>query len=815
MLKKITITALTLFVFVFFDDSIASFVNSYLVGFNYSSSYSKVLFAFLNLLAVIYIYTRMKIFNREYFLNSILISFIYLCLRINIIPHAEWGFATLYKNAFYADAIFIFPFILLKPLIEQRLLKTNNSVPEKSNISDNAPIEKEKDDKFGYTKDAKNLLKRIIDNKQQAKNGALVIGLQGEWGKGKTSYLNMMKIAAKNSKNKVIMVRFNPWLNHGYNQLVQNFLCAISDEIDDITIKNTIHNYAQLIADADISYLSKVTTILKGNNNEYADELFDKVSTQIGKLNKLLIIQVDDIDRLTTEEVFNVLKLIRNVGNFKNTVFIIAYDAEYIKLSLEQMHINDKYLEKIFNINYFLPSIRKDEQIEIIKNTLITALLIRDEQKHIIDQFIEVINNDLSLRNAKKLAATIQNNWSNLLDADGELMVDFLDYILVVYLGMIDEKAYSYLSSFNIKRIAGYINTEPLSISDANIVLNKSKGLMEKEIMNDTEYQQERLAKHTGEKNIAIVYEIFKTLFDTSRVGISRISYHNSFPMYFNRSFDKKLIGRKEFNDSFSLGTEFFKNKLIDWNNNFDTHALDRLVSNKTFDTKDEWMRFLNDLLVITPSSYTERLFSNYREGRNGIIPEPGLDILTLYDATFYEERKICSEAIIDFLFNKELLIKNSLDEIHKKYALTFQWKHTLYIAFVMTKDEHQSLSDKEIFQLYWELYVNHKIDYATFNEDFWHILRNIHFNDKLEVREILKSNISENIDSFISNYSIEKLVNSEIYLLFTEYSMTGDSSATGTDIWKPNFISFLKSTPIQNDAIKAYIKNVEDSRNL
>ena len=124
---------------------------------------------------------------------------------------------------------------------------------------------------------------------------------------------------------------------------------------------------------ADI-HLSNITSIVKGDREKNPEELFQIISKQIKALNKTLIVQVDDLDRLTSEEVLYTLKLIRNIADFSNTFFIVACDEEYIKDQLGEINIKESYLEKIFNIVYPLPVISKSKQIELIKNLLINSI---------------------------------------------------------------------------------------------------------------------------------------------------------------------------------------------------------------------------------------------------------------------------------------------------------------------------------------------------------------------------------------------------------------------------------------------------------
>ena len=72
------------------------------------------------------------------------------------------------------------------------------------------PITKKEEDILGREKFAECLTAAIINYTNKEKNiDGLVIGLEGEWGSGKTSLLNLMKAELG---NQVILRTFNSWL---------------------------------------------------------------------------------------------------------------------------------------------------------------------------------------------------------------------------------------------------------------------------------------------------------------------------------------------------------------------------------------------------------------------------------------------------------------------------------------------------------------------------------------------------------------------------------------------------------------------------
>lgn len=65
------------------------------------------------------------------------------------------------------------------------------------------------------------------------------------------------------------------------------------------------------------------------------------------------------MDRLDKNEIYEVIRLVRNTANFTNTFFIVAYDRNYLLNAIQEINGYQPYyfLEKIFQIEFTLPPI--------------------------------------------------------------------------------------------------------------------------------------------------------------------------------------------------------------------------------------------------------------------------------------------------------------------------------------------------------------------------------------------------------------------------------------------------------------------------
>lgn len=232
------------------------------------------------------------------------------------------------------------------------------------------PITKKEEDILGREKFAECLTAAIINytNREENTDG-LVIGLEGEWGSGKTSLLNLMKAELG---NRVILRTFNSWLATDQTSLVTEFFKTIisASSENDVFGKEDMKKYGKsfLINMARSfsigipvtgitfspgklidSYISEKTL------SEQKKSIFDSLIKQ--KSGKWLILFVDDIDRLSYDEVGILFQLIKNVADFPKVIYVLAYDKEVVinALNRVQQGKGEEYLQKVIQVTYDVP----------------------------------------------------------------------------------------------------------------------------------------------------------------------------------------------------------------------------------------------------------------------------------------------------------------------------------------------------------------------------------------------------------------------------------------------------------------------------
>lgn len=193
----------------------------------------------------------------------------------------------------------------------------------------------------------------------------MTIGVQGEWGSGKTSLLNQIWNRLEESNNEHL--DDENYLQIWVNSWEHSLLCTPEECL--LKIVNEIIQ-ALLEADVDKSKKDKVkegvqslmkgalrigSSLAAGNAGTQAvDSIFSSEANTIKELRKQLhslveeikelesnpyqrvVVYVDDLDRIDPEDAVSILELLKNIFNIKDCVFVLAIDYQVVVKGLKE-----------------------------------------------------------------------------------------------------------------------------------------------------------------------------------------------------------------------------------------------------------------------------------------------------------------------------------------------------------------------------------------------------------------------------------------------------------------------------------------------
>ncbi|MFA6401221.1 MAG: P-loop NTPase fold protein [Salinivirgaceae bacterium] len=185
---------------------------------------------------------------------------------------------------------------------------------------------------------------------------SICIALTGKWGVGKTSFINMLELEFKDDSG-IVTKKYSPWKSIGQLHITESFFQSIKESLSSYSpeLASKLKTYSNALSSIDNSgALSVISNFI---NEEKSYETFlEEINQLLAKINKKLVIFIDDIDRLEYSEIMDVIKLIRNTANLHNTVFLRAFDKEYAFNAFIENKIDNpaEYFEKIFQFELSL-----------------------------------------------------------------------------------------------------------------------------------------------------------------------------------------------------------------------------------------------------------------------------------------------------------------------------------------------------------------------------------------------------------------------------------------------------------------------------
>lgn len=336
------------------------------------------------------------------------------------------------------------------------------------------------------------------------------IGVTGTWGAGKSSMLQFIKNCLVNRED-VIVIEFSPRQSTALHDIQKDFLSQLAKSL------TAYHSGAQRVTQKYIQSLGTLPDKLWAARvlGSFADveisQRREELKDVINEVGKKIVVLVDDFDRLSGEEIQEVLKLIDKNAAFPKTFFVTAYDKvqtnQVISRYLGYVQGEDTvdYTDKYFNVEVSLPIRRQSNYVRVLRNNfheLVDAGLIACTKKDVDDSLARLypfLSSYLpTLRDAKRYA-----NLVSLTLPPVEQDVLLGDYLL--------------LSLIRYKYPVEYYNLGKHSYVVRDGSIPKKKYLM---------------LKQDGTKGVKSI-DILKVLFNGQKAPYKAIAHVNSFTNYF------------------------------------------------------------------------------------------------------------------------------------------------------------------------------------------------------------------------------------------------------------------------------------------
>lgn len=786
-------------------------------SFNSDLLLNWIAWLFICLLVGIYCYTN-RILNLK--VVSLILA-VYSTFRFYDKLHLEWAFMK-YESIYYCDILVgaFFLSVLIDGIVKLfHLIRGRNKGGEKRDDDiDNqeskfaasyseSSITRKEDDRFRFYEEAKLFLDKLVEQKKTYKDNALIVGLEGEWGSGKSSFINMIECAISNynKSSQFKLVKFSSWNYRNSNQLTVELLSVISESIGEKEIRKAIDKYIKVFEGTSLQWLAVLTKAFCGGDKT-TQEYFNDVNEKLKFRNQTLIVAVDDIDRLVKEEVIEVLKLVRNTANFRNIVYVVAYDRSYVEEALKECGISnsEKYLEKIFNVPFLLPEKSIEQRKELYKEILQKNILFNKTDKidNGIVAFVDEFGEYLSIRNVKKLAKQLLINTPFIREDGLTFELDIYDTLILYYLGIKYKPIYENLKSFycDVRNLEQY--KREIIYCDYGIIKKNMIG-DSKEYENEDFYIEKRIFPILKRKHDSTIASKFITsLFAVNNKGYDKTAYcmynPDVYPIFFTKKIPENFVKIKDFIDESKKVS--FSDKLKEWDENKNRSMLGWIISCIRYDnySKDEFINMFKTIIsTITIKGCWTRFSVNPPQSKAFIVI-PGIDCRFNRKSEIY--KTAVKYVIEDFVYD---------EYFSQRFSLLIQEDTFEYIY---NKVHHNYISTCE---KYLDVYLAHESKFDEFNYDFWEIINYLYeYTHEDEVvrgmQEKCKSHILKNIRSFAENWNNNKN-NDYLSCVFSPNLVAITHNSSGG--WRKYFFEFIKANEdeIGNDIAILFYNNLPE----
>lgn len=297
--------------------------------------------------------------------------------------------------------------------------------PTSTQFHSDGPIVSEAEDRLGRARFSQAIGDRLLS---WAQPESLVAAIYGDWGSGKSSVKNLIlehveKRKKDNPLHKFTVTQFNPWQFSGSEQLCQQFFDTLAHSIAELPVDSKskaaklkkrsskrLRLYGRCLAwggtlmDAatvgavvgapPAAIFTKGISVVLNSLGKWCADTSNAISGNMGSLQELKnqlrsdfsslgykhLVVIDDVDRVTPDEVCLLFRLVKANSDFPNLVFLLlAQRSSAVKALDEITHgEGERFLEKIVQIPFDLPTPTANEVGNVLYagiNSIFTPLL--------------------------------------------------------------------------------------------------------------------------------------------------------------------------------------------------------------------------------------------------------------------------------------------------------------------------------------------------------------------------------------------------------------------------------------------------------
>jgi len=598
--------------------------------------------------------------------------------------------------------------------------------------------ESDKLGRAGYAKQIADTIKQT-----RSKDAAFAMGITGSWGSGKTSFWRLIENQLRAERN-IIIIEYRPWQNHGSGVIVRDFFAVLSKQLRpyDSSLSGAVDTYTKILLDTGDSTLTKIVKPIRAlfcAESTAATE-FARINDTLRRIDKQIVIFIDDLDRLDKNEVLDVIRLIRNTANFANIFFVAAYDRGYIMQALEDFNRYNKeaFLEKIFQLEVPLPKFEQHHLTSYLHKSL-QEVLTKDDS--------EILKN-MNLLHFKQIFHSIRdvNRFANLFIESYKPLqgnICFEDLLHVELLKYKFSGVYDIVFDGKMRFLTLQIDENPINDKRyysllTHIDFNENS---ETEVIDI----QIHLLKHysdcgISEVNIKLAIALLSEIFGNNPHKDFAVNYPSSFLRYSFSRLAESDLSAIEYSNARLSGYSSMKALITKWlDANCSGFEIENLLFNGEYDNIADFITVFKTQLHYTKCFYNQR---------SSIIDDNDFDNIIDY---------------IDSVTQNEILNgnKNAVIPLFEKYLLLIKVPVHFKLEYI-----HLLRQSRNRFQ------SGNSV--SVFSDDLFCKLRDAMMDKYLEQTEIVTVDVLNHIEKYYAksyprNFNKEKALTHLINILIPQ----------------------------------------------
>jgi len=544
---------------------------------------------------------------------------------------------------------------------------------------------------------------------------SFAIGIIGDYGSGKSSFINLVKSHLDLKKNEII--DYNPWSAESSSNIQQDFFDLLAARLYELDpkISSLLLDYSRKLSRADSifeQFIKKIGfasgLIIRSN---YADD-YSRINNLLAVSGKKIVVTIDDVDRLYKEEVLEVLRLVRNTANFTNIVYLLAYERGYIDIAVSSLNenVSSSYLDKIIQLEIPLPKREQGDLLDMLSDKLngfISAEDMKTFQTHIISTGFQNeydFNFKGVFRQSRDVIKFLNSFKISHSKLTGEVLFEniFVLELLKYRFPLVYDRLYEDKGIFIQDQAFSSPHNQYYELKTYNE--DKERRLIAiRTLRGEGKYNESELLIISG----LLSHLFFR--FDRSKAAKNSIIY----PMYFERYFRYRL-GTNEISES-KFRNVMYSNydALIEF---IDAHSQRKVIKELTVrlfqespKNREEFELLVKSLFYIGPKFLEEN-------GRRTFDYEALINILWNHEGRiekqFYNNDKaiykvflneMLSNASFPFLFHHELV--SNLKRDYKSIGISKEQIIEYQVQYFRRHVQENGLSEDSIFMFWWTDY--------------------------------------------------------------------------------------------------------------